>query len=247
MIQPIVNLYITNEYGFYIAVGDSPYFIFWRNLVNSALIILVIILLYFLVRFIVEKRVTEKTTTYSNDSSIIKKWNRRAIITFPDLSVFIGKVNNGIPHGRGTFYNNEYPKSKLKFIDGASLLVDIYKTEEGYCYQLHETPISSLPDRNLQGLLKWLVIVNCAALFIAILKMPYGYYAILRILTTITGCVLAYVSYKTNKFKTAVLSGLLVVVYNPLIPIPLGKDIWIIVNLISIPLIIIFYVKSRKL
>lgn len=234
-----------NDYGFYIIIGKLNYFVFWRNLANSVLIIIVIILLYVLYRILRNRIIKERTITYLNLSSIIYKWNNRAIITFPDLSRFFGKLKNNLPHGKGLFKRNDYASIRLKFNEGESSLLKIYKTENGYDYQLNQTN-NPILDKQSSLILKWLVIINSVVLLVAIAKMPYGFYIVLRILTTITCGVICYVAYNTKKIKSVIVAGLLAIVYNPLFKVPLGRDIWIIVNLISLPIIIHLYRLTRK-
>lgn len=234
-----------NEYGFYIIIGDFNYFVFWRNLANAVLIILVIILLYVLLQILKNRIIGEKTITYTNLSSIIYKWNNRAIITFSDLSRFVGKLKNNLPHGNGKFINNNYAPANLKFNEGESSLVKIFKTENGYNYHINEIN-NPLLNKQYNSILKWLVLINSVLLLLAIAKMPYGFYIILRILTTITCGMLCYVAYSNDKIKTAIVSGLLAIIYNPLLPVPLGRDIWIIFNIISLIIIIFLYRITKK-
>jgi len=234
-----------NEYGFYIIIGDFNYFVFWRNLVNAVLIILVILLLYVILRILKNRIIDEKTITYTNLSTIIYKWNNRAIITFSDLSRFVGKLKNNLPHGNGKFINNNYAPANLKFNEGESSLVKIFKTENGYNYNFISKN-NIIFNKQLITLLKYIVSINSLALLIAIAKMPYGYYIFLRILTTITFCIFVYIAYIENKIKTASLSGILAIIYNPIVRFPLGKDVWIIINLITIPIILLLYIINRR-
>ncbi len=234
-----------NEYGFYIIIGDHSYLIFWRNLANTALTIFVIILLCILYRVLRNRKIEEKTITYLNLSTIIYKWNNRAVITFPDLSTFIGRLKNNLPHGNGVFKSSNCSTVRIKFKEGESSLVSIFKNENGYNYKIIKTD-NPILNKQFRSLLKWLVIINSIALVIAILPMPYVYYMILRIYTTLTCCLLAYVAYIGKKLKTAIASGLLAILYNPLLPLHLGKDIWIIVNIISMPVVMLLYHINKK-
>ncbi len=234
-----------NEYGFYIIFDYFSYFVFWRNLANTILVIFVITLLYILYRVLRNRKIDDKTVTYLNLSTIIYKWNNRAIITFPDLSRFVGKLKNNLPNGKGVFKTNDYAPLRLKFNEGESSLVRIFKSESGYNYQLRQIN-NPIITKQFSSILKWLVFINSVLLLVAIAKMPYGYYIILRISTAITCSLLCYLAYNSNKIKTAIMSGLLVILYNPIIPIPLGRDIWIIVNLISMVMILILFIFIKK-
>ena len=80
-----------------------------------------------------------------------------------------------------------------------------------------------------------LLIIGIISLIIGIFGMPYGYYFLLRTLI----CIIAikyllkqYEKDKNNDFIFFILG--LAIIYNPIFPLPLGKGIWTIVNLITI-------------
>ncbi|HLR18119.1 MAG TPA: DUF6804 family protein [Alcanivoracaceae bacterium] len=80
-----------------------------------------------------------------------------------------------------------------------------------------------------------LLLINVAAamLFIAVLPLPYGYYMLLRLVATVVFAWGAYLSYNRGKQNQAVLLGLLVLLYNPIILITFSKIIWTIINICS--------------
>ncbi|MBR3903213.1 MAG: hypothetical protein IKJ29_06105 [Akkermansia sp.] len=87
-------------------------------------------------------------------------------------------------------------------------------------------------------------LIISALLVLAICPLPYGYYQFLRIATTIWGitslCVTCDQSPKNPNFSLiAIISGGIAILYNPLIPVHLTKDIWTILNLGSIPCILL--------
>jgi len=229
-----------NEWGFYIIFDDFIHFVFWRNLLNVVLIILLLILITIIYRIIIKKRNEEKTTTFTNLSSIKIKWNRKVIITFSDSSLFIGKLKNNLPHGKGLFKKYSSRFTKIKFNEGNSQLVKIYKTENGYNYQIIEEN-NCVINNNFIIYIKWLVVINCIALLIAIAKMPYGYYFLLRIFTTITCCAICYSAYILKKIKTVIVSGIIILIYNPIFKLHFDKEIWIFINLFSIGILIILF------
>jgi hypothetical protein len=233
-----------HEYGFYIIFGNNGHFFFWRNIANTILIIIVISLLVILIKMILRRKDDEKTKSFLNSSTIVNKWNGKSVITFPDLSLYNGKLKNNLPHGKGIFKICTFQPLKLRFNEGVSSLVKINKTENGYTYEVIEG-ITHLGSELLLYI-KWLVIINCFALVIALTRMPYGYYTILRILTTFTTCGLSYVSYKSKRLSLTILSLILCIIYNPILPFHIGKTSWQIINIISIPVIIILYLSNRN-
>jgi len=87
-------------------------------------------------------------------------------------------------------------------------------------------------------------IAPIVALVIGFLPMPFGYYMILRLI--VSGCALYFVVkfYKQKDNFKPWIFGFLVVLYNPIIPMPLGsKVLWMIVN---IPTIYYFFINRRS-
>ena len=86
----------------------------------------------------------------------------------------------------------------------------------------------------------------------AICKLPYGYYQFLRIAVTIwglTGIIQAAAKPPPGAAKTSalIISSGIAILYNPILPIHLDKEIWVYLNLISIPLILLTTYLIHKL
>jgi hypothetical protein len=84
----------------------------------------------------------------------------------------------------------------------------------------------------------------CAPIF----KFPYGYYVLLRILISITAIFIIYYSYKTVKGinETIVLFFLILILFNPIIPIHLPRFTWMIIDFIVIGIYGYTYFKFSK-
>ncbi len=85
--------------------------------------------------------------------------------------------------------------------------------------------------------MRYLPHLIAALLLLAWLDMPYGYYTFLRLAVT------AYASYSfyihlhresRHRELLLILSAALILLYQPLFPLALGRDIWQWVNLASI-------------
>ena len=74
-----------------------------------------------------------------------------------------------------------------------------------------------------------LFILVAIFLFIGILNFPYGYYTFLRIFVTISSIYL----FLMKKSQLSVVGLLIAILFNPVFPIYLSKDIWIVIDLIS--------------
>ena len=70
-------------------------------------------------------------------------------------------------------------------------------------------------------------------LLIALLPLPYGFYTVLRIVVCIVACYLAYFEYgRASKVSGwSVFLIVLAIVFNPLIPIYLTREIWALIDI----------------
>ncbi|MDY0388017.1 MAG: hypothetical protein RBT65_12995 [Methanolobus sp.] len=80
-----------------------------------------------------------------------------------------------------------------------------------------------------------LKIVNIALgvlLLLAILPFPYGYYTFLRLAVFIGGSFLAYQLYLRESVGWAVVLACMAILFNPLIPVYLTREIWLPIDLL---------------
>lgn len=83
-----------------------------------------------------------------------------------------------------------------------------------------------------------------ALLLLGALKLPYGYYTFLRIVVTLYTLLLAFYAHDQSKNNTMILFLSIAILFNPLIPIYLSKDVWGIIDVatavlfIALPLIL---------
>ena len=89
-----------------------------------------------------------------------------------------------------------------------------------------------------------LLVVGIAALAIALLPLPYGYYMLLRVVMCGLFSYLAYVSWQSGEQEFTWVLGITAAIYNPFIPLHLGREIWVLVNIATIGLL--GYVKVTK-
>jgi len=81
-----------------------------------------------------------------------------------------------------------------------------------------------------------LISLILAVLFFAsIFDLPYGFYTFMRILTFILSCVFALLYYtELDSFSPTLIPVFIIgVLWNPIIPIYLTKDIWVVLDLIA--------------
>ncbi len=91
-------------------------------------------------------------------------------------------------------------------------------------------------------------IVVMILLFIAIFPIEeYGYYILLRWIVCLTAIYIAYFSYEAEKIYLTWVMGIIALIFNPLIPFYLGKDIWIVVDfIVAIVFGINIFIFKRK-
>ena len=94
---------------------------------------------------------------------------------------------------------------------------------------------------------KIIKIILSALLFVCLAKMPYGYYQFVRFIALIG---FAYLSYKNIEEGNKLLSyffAALAILFQPLLKIDLGRNIWNIVDVVvGAGLIFSLFLKTRK-
>ncbi len=90
----------------------------------------------------------------------------------------------------------------------------------------------------------WLV--PCAMLLLALAPWPYGYYRLLRLV--VCGCVgfLAYRLREQEKTSWTVALSATAVIFNPLIPLHLTREIWAVLNVCGAAVIAFHYFAWRS-
>jgi uncharacterized membrane protein HdeD (DUF308 family) len=93
--------------------------------------------------------------------------------------------------------------------------------------------------------LKPLLLIAGAMLLLAIPPIwPYAYYQLMRIVVCIAGVLGAYIAFKHKRSAWVWVLGVIAVLFNPLAPIHLDKESWVIPDLIAA---ILMFVASTKL
>lgn len=69
-------------------------------------------------------------------------------------------------------------------------------------------------------------------LLVCLLDMPYGYYQLVRFIALISFSILAFDSNSNGNNKEVIIFVSLAILFQPLIKIALGREIWNVVDLI---------------
>ena len=74
-------------------------------------------------------------------------------------------------------------------------------------------------------------LIAAVVLLIALAEMPYGYYRFLRIVTCVAAAFVAYSAYAWKKHWGVWVFGVVAVLFNPLVPIYLSREVWIPIDI----------------
>lgn len=93
--------------------------------------------------------------------------------------------------------------------------------------------IISLQGANLFEYPRNLIFLPVAILVLAVLPLPYGYYGLVRVLTSIVAAWFIFIEFDKNKAMTgwAWIWACVLVLFNPIIPIHLTRFIWFFFDL----------------
>ncbi|MBU1366833.1 MAG: hypothetical protein KKE55_05765 [Candidatus Omnitrophica bacterium] len=82
-------------------------------------------------------------------------------------------------------------------------------------------------------------------LVLAIFPWPYGYYTILRLFVCLTAALLAWISYKRQMSQWVWIMVFTAVVFNPVVAVHFGRELWIAIDLIT-AIVFGVYLKKHK-
>ena len=100
--------------------------------------------------------------------------------------------------------------------------------------------------------IKYENIASGVSVIMLLLAIPtfwaYGYYVLLRWVVTISAVFLLSLAYESKKTFWLFLMGIVAILFNPIIPVHLDKETWIIIDLIAaiLFLISIFKIKLKE-
>lgn len=95
--------------------------------------------------------------------------------------------------------------------------------------------------------MKRLNIILAVLLLLCLFKMPYGYYTLMRLATTVGFAYMTYKYYEMKKEALVWTFGALALLFQPLVKIALGRDIWNIVDVaVAAMLIVLTFAVGRK-
>lgn len=88
---------------------------------------------------------------------------------------------------------------------------------------------------NKNSLYLFLLIPAALLILAPLISFPYGYYMFLRLIVTITSIMtIVYVIKAAGGInEISIIFGLIAILYNPIVPINLSREIWLPINFIT--------------
>ena len=112
-------------------------------------------------------------------------------------------------------------------------------------YEQHDTSkLSHRKGKNMNKNIRYVSWGLALALAIAIAPLPYGYYTLLRILAFVGFGFLACSMYFMSRTALALAFFLLLVLFNPIFPVYLSKENWMVID--GVVAVFLFCFSLRK-
>lgn len=101
---------------------------------------------------------------------------------------------------------------------------------------------------NKNSLVLFLLIPAAFLVIAPLLPLPYGFYTFLRLIVSITAGFIIYNIFKSygGINEISIVFGLILILYNPIVPVHLTKAIWLPLNLITAGIYIYGYFKIKQ-
>lgn len=94
--------------------------------------------------------------------------------------------------------------------------------------------------------LKFLFWAQSILLVLSAFRMPYGYYTFLRISTTIMAIIALIAMKKFVDKRWVIPLSVVVILFNPVIPIYMSKSVWLIFDLVAAILFVYLGIKLKS-
>ena len=93
--------------------------------------------------------------------------------------------------------------------------------------------------------MKYIKLILSALFLLCLVPMPYGFYSLIRFVAMIAFAIYAYVYYEKKNNKLAIVFLSLAILFQPLLPIYLGRMLWNIVDVSVAIFLVVLYVKEN--
>ena len=101
---------------------------------------------------------------------------------------------------------------------------------------------------NKNSLYLFLLIPAVLLILAPLISFPYGYYMFLRLIVTITSIMtIVYVIKAAGGInEISIIFGLIAILYNPIVPINLSREIWLPINFITAGIYIFCFYRIKR-
>jgi hypothetical protein len=81
----------------------------------------------------------------------------------------------------------------------------------------------------------WLPLIIAAVLFISIADLPYGFYTFMRIVVPLLSAIYLFFAYMIkDEFSLMLIPNIIIVIlWNPILPVYLDKETWVVIDAIA--------------
>ena len=94
--------------------------------------------------------------------------------------------------------------------------------------------------------MKYIKLILSALFLLCLAPMPYGFYSLIRFVAMIAFAIYAYVYYEKKSNELAIVFLSLAILFQPLLPIYLGRMLWNIVDVIVAIFLVVLYFKENS-
>ena len=94
--------------------------------------------------------------------------------------------------------------------------------------------------------MKYAQIILAGALLLCLAPMPYGYYNLIRLASTIIFGIMAYIAFVDHKIPFGILYVGIALLFQPFIKIALGRILWNIIDVICAILLVVQTIRQTK-
>ena len=88
-------------------------------------------------------------------------------------------------------------------------------------------------------------VAGAITLLLCLLPLPYGFYTLVRIITTVISGYLAYVYYSNSRKELALTFLIIAIIFQPLFKLGLGRDVWLVVDVAVAILLLVLALRKR--
>ena len=95
--------------------------------------------------------------------------------------------------------------------------------------------------------MKWIKIVLIAIVYLAIFKMPYYYYDIMKVFCFVGFLIIAKLDYDKQNNSFAVFWVIIGLMLNPFIKLQIEKDVWLWIDAVIIGLLLLSFLRKNTI